>query len=139
MYLWTIGVVQKLRWPIFASFWPPTYLVLTCVDIWISTYLISTLTFETLPLPLGTSIFSAYYAKSNYSTRKCTQFWLFINMFLKFTFLDNKWINNNNQASSPENELYKIQNSPLCHSELLSQSIHSLGKLSFLGVNGTKL
>ena len=27
----------------------------------------------------------------------------------------------------------------LSHNELLSQSIHSLGKLSFLGVNGTKL
>ena len=27
----------------------------------------------------------------------------------------------------------------MLHSELLSQSIHSLGKSSFLGVNGTKL
>ena len=31
-------------------FWLPTYLMLTFVDIWTSTYLLSMLTFETLPL-----------------------------------------------------------------------------------------
>ena len=48
--------IQKLCWPIFALFWPPTYLMLTFVDIWTTTYLMSTLTFETLfPLPICTS------------------------------------------------------------------------------------
>ena len=43
--LWYRGDIQKLRWPIFALFWPPTYLWLTFVDIWPSTYLMSTLTY----------------------------------------------------------------------------------------------
>ena len=48
-----VGGVQKLRWPNLALFWPSAYLLLTCVDIWQNAYLMSTLTFNTLPpLPL---------------------------------------------------------------------------------------
>ena len=43
------GDVQKLLWPKSVLFWLPTYLLLTCVDILTSTYLMSTLTFKIQP------------------------------------------------------------------------------------------
>ena len=41
--------IRKLHWPDFVLFWPPTYQLFTFVDIWTTTYQMSTLTFATLP------------------------------------------------------------------------------------------
>ena len=35
----SLGIIQKLRGPIFVLFWPHTYLSWTFVDIWYTTYL----------------------------------------------------------------------------------------------------
>ena len=42
------GAVHKLRGPIFDLFWPPTYLSWTFVDIWCTTYPLSTWTYKNL-------------------------------------------------------------------------------------------
>ena len=43
-FLRLLGAVHKLRGPIFDLFWPPTYLSWTFVDIWCTTYHLSTWT-----------------------------------------------------------------------------------------------
>ena len=48
-----LGVVHKLRGPIFDLFWPPTYLSWTFVDIWCTTYPLSTWTYKNLITYLG--------------------------------------------------------------------------------------
>ena len=70
-FLWNVifGDIQKLRWQNFDQFWPPTYLMLTFVDISQTTNLMSTLTFKTLSL----LFFSADHSDEFFRIQ--TQFW----------------------------------------------------------------